>query len=114
MKKVLIIDDRPENIELLSFIVHCRLEAEIVTAADVKETLSMLDLHQLDLIVSDYFLPDGNGDDILKHLKLSSTEVPFIFITCREKLELKIDYPVLDVITKKDYERLFHALNFVK
>jgi len=114
MKKVLIIDDRPENLELMSFIVLCRIEAEIITAADVQQTLAQLELHKLDLIVSDYFLPDGNGDDILKHLKQSSTEIPFIFITCREKLELKTDYPVMDIITKKDYEKLFHALNIMK
>lgn len=82
-KKVLIVDDEPDIIEIFAHLVH-KIGLEVQTASSVNEALPILANWSPDIIISDYHMPDKNGGDLLaivregfSHLNLTK----FLFIT---------------------------------
>ena len=91
-KKILIVDDEPAIIRLLSL----RLKHNnyyIIEAHDGLECLNMADSESPDLILMDIQMPRCNGisafDKLLKNKKTS--EIPVLFMTA---------FPKLDIINK--------------
>lgn len=68
MKKVLIIDDEEKIKTLLSKIIS--LEGfEVLQAGDCKTALKKLEQSEIDVVLCDVKLPDGNGVDLVKKIK---------------------------------------------
>lgn len=68
MRKVLIIDDEEKLRNLLARIIG--LEGfEVVQTGDCQSALKLLDHHEIDVILSDVKLPDGNGVELAKKIK---------------------------------------------
>lgn len=79
--KILIIDDEIEIIEILSTLIESEVECEILKAESGKEAVSILDKHNdIDLILSDYNMPEGNGALVFEHNKKKGN-IPFIFVS---------------------------------
>lgn len=103
-KKVLIVDDEPNILELLEF--NLKKEGYEVHRADTGEkAVSMLDTHRFDIVLLDQMLPGIDGLGVLKKIRLDSklTDMPVIMVTARAEeidriigLELGAD----DYITK--------------
>jgi diguanylate cyclase (GGDEF)-like protein len=78
--KLLVIEDDPDQRELIRETLEERFGAgTVATAGSGKEALA-LDLREFDLILSDYNLPDVNGLQLLERIKACSN-TPVILVT---------------------------------
>ena len=83
-KRVLIVDDEPDIVELIEF--NLKLEnIECITAYDGEEGLSKAKEENPDLIVLDVMLPKVNGYKIARLLKFDESykHIPIIMLTAR-------------------------------
>jgi len=87
-KKVLIIDDDPS----LQRLLHARLErhenVKIIKAMDGKSGLIQASLHNPDLIILDWMLPDIQGIEVLERLKCErkTKNTPVLMLTGCNKM----------------------------
>lgn len=83
MKKILLVEDNETIIMGLKY----SLEQEgfqIISTKTKKETEKTILEEQIDLILLDVTLPDGNGFDICKYIKEKS-DTPVIFLTAQDE-----------------------------
>ncbi|NWF90569.1 MAG: response regulator [Ignavibacteriaceae bacterium] len=88
MKRLLIIDDLPENI----FMLKERLEHEgyeVVTAYDGKTGIAKAMSDMPDLILLDVMMPEMSGIEVCKILKQNSetSDIPIIMVTAKSNAE---------------------------
>ncbi len=88
--KILLIEDEPE---LAKSILHYLSVKDFVCEwANSKATaLDKISSYEYDCILLDLMLPDGNGFDILKHLKAEHKTEGVIIISAKEALETRIE-----------------------
>jgi two-component system, NtrC family, response regulator len=80
LKKVLIIDDEEKLRGLIARII--RLEGfEVIEAADCKTGIKKLDQNDIDVVLCDVKLPDGNGVDLTLVIKQTKPTVEIILLT---------------------------------
>lgn len=82
MKKILVIDDDPEVLEIISDYLTTRKYA-VVTSLYGSQTYELAVKHEPDLIILDIVLPDINGLEVLKTLKSKpiTAFIPVILLT---------------------------------
>ena len=113
MRVAIVDDSRLARVELkqqLSDIEHIDIVAE---AASVSEAISMLAQHNIDLLLLDIDLPDGDGFDVLQ----GAEHIPqVIFVTAFNEYAIKsFEYNALDYLMKPvRKERLIQSLNKVR
>jgi len=88
MKRILVIDDLPENV----FLLRDRLEHEgyeVLTAYDGKSGIEKAITEIPDLILLDVMMPDINGFDVCKTLVNDSrtSAIPIILVTAKTDVE---------------------------
>ena len=101
--KVVVVDDSPEIIEVVSLCFQLRWSgADIISAASGAEGLELIEAESPDIVILDIGLPDMDGFQVLRELRRFS-QVPVIMLTVRGEdtdvakgLELGAD----DYITK--------------
>jgi two-component system, sensor histidine kinase and response regulator len=88
--KILIVDDRPENILTLESILD-ESHRTFINATSGMEALLMTKIDQVDLILLDYNLDDMTGFDVAQELRKneSTKNIPIIFVTAMSKNERK-------------------------
>ncbi|MFQ5508987.1 MAG: sigma-54-dependent transcriptional regulator [Leptospirillia bacterium] len=102
MAKILLVDDNPQNIELLSL----RLSAgghDTMEARDGEEALEMLHKSAPDLMILDMQMPKVDGLAVLKQLNEEHIEIPVVVISAFATVERAVDAMkagALDFITK--------------
>lgn len=80
VNKILIIDDEEKLRKLLAKIIS--LEGfEVIEAADIKSGLKKLDIFDIDVVLCDVKLPDGNGVETAKLIKERYPIVKIILLT---------------------------------
>jgi len=80
VNKILIIDDEEKLRKLLAKIIN--LEGfEVIEAADIKSGLKKLDIFDIDVVLCDVKLPDGNGVETAKLIKERYPIVEIILLT---------------------------------
>lgn len=104
MKKVLIIDDEEKLRSLLARIIG--LEGfEVIQAGDCKTGLKKLEQNDIDIVLCDVKLPDGNGVEITKKIKELFPSVEIILLTAYGNIAdgvQAIKNGAFDYITKGD------------
>ncbi|WP_028973724.1 hybrid sensor histidine kinase/response regulator [Spirochaeta cellobiosiphila] len=90
-KKVVVVDDDVITLKLIEdILVGAGYHVEIYEDARI-----ILDLVEerddVDLILSDYFMPNMNGQVFLKKLRENKYAIPFVFLTSNSDLETAID-----------------------
>ena len=80
MKKILLVDDEEKLRALLTRIIS--LEGfEVIQAGDCKSALKKLEQSDIDVVLCDVKLPDGNGVDLSKEIKETHPLVEVILLT---------------------------------
>lgn len=91
MKKVLLIDDSPDFVELLKWYLM-KTGLDVVTASDGYAGLILAEEHLPDLIISDVHMPNMDGCGFLMELmkKDSLKDIPVIVLSGNLNLEEKL------------------------
>src|SRR5659263_208751 len=82
MKKILVVDDEPANVELLMGLLSKKYDVE--TAANGKEAFAKVKDFSPDLILLDVIMPEINGYEVCRQLKSDQTtmNIPIVMVTC--------------------------------
>src|SRR3954471_8064935 len=82
--RILLVDDTPENLDVLSAILE-DLECQLIVATTGERALELAARQAPDLILLDVMMPGMNGFEVCTHLKANSAtaEIPVIFVTAR-------------------------------
>jgi DNA-binding response OmpR family regulator len=100
--KVLLIEDEPE----IALFVKKGLEAmffSVDTANEGKQGEYLAKINDYDIVILDYNLPDKNGIEICKSLRIAGKTYPIIMLTAEGAIEKKLeafDCGANDYITK--------------
>src|SRR5580658_7158983 len=86
-RTVLIVDDNPQNVELLQAFLES-LPVKIVTAADGVEALEKVAQHNPDLILLDIMMPRMSGFQVCKKLKSDpkTKDIQILMVTALNEL----------------------------
>ncbi len=89
--EILIVDDTPANLKLLSQILSSH-GYKIRVALSGSQALTSVELAQPDLILLDIKMPDMNGFEVCRQLKANSktSQIPVIFISALNDLQDKL------------------------
>jgi two-component system alkaline phosphatase synthesis response regulator PhoP len=84
-KKILVVDDEKDIVDILKYNLEKEHEFEVLTAYNGKEALELVGNHP-DLILLDIMMPELNGFEVCKQLKQNpaSAKIPVIFLTAKE------------------------------
>jgi DNA-binding NtrC family response regulator len=78
--KILFVDDDPMSREVMQSILE-KYEFEVMVCNDGMEAKEAIDHNHMDLIISDYKMPNMDGLQLLKVLREEGRDIPFILIT---------------------------------
>lgn len=101
---ILIVDDNPENLDILATRLRFR-GYEVVTADNGEEALAKVREAPPDLVLLDVMMPDIDGYEVTRHIK-SDPDLPFIpviLVTARDSTQDKVaglDAGADDYLTK--------------
>ena len=111
MKKVLVVEDDESLAELLK--IHLTdLSFEVVHTASAQEGQSLGLKGGHDLVVLDLMLPDGDGMEVCRNLRMEKIKTPIIMLTAKsEEIDkvLGLETGADDYITKPFSVREFIA-----
>lgn len=101
---VLIVDDTPENIDILRGILKQDYKIRVASNGEKALKIAQSDLVP-DLILLDIMMPDMDGYEVCRQLKsnYSTANIPVIFVTAKGETEdesLGFDIGAVDYITK--------------
>ena len=83
--KVVVIDDSPEIIEVVSLCFQLRWSgAELISASTGTEGLELIESEKPDMVILDIGLPDMEGFEVLREIRRFS-QVPVIMLTVRKE-----------------------------
>lgn len=83
---VLIVDDEPDLLELVSLTLS-RMNLQARTAADVNSARRLLKSEKFDLCLTDMRLPDGDGLDLVAWIQQNRADLPVAVITAHGNVE---------------------------
>jgi DNA-binding response OmpR family regulator len=86
---ILVIDDEPELLTLLSRVLE-REKYTVSTAADGKQALEKIWDDTYDLVLLDIMLPHINGLEILKEMRSSGITTPVLMLTAKSDIDDKV------------------------
>lgn len=82
--RILLVDDTPENLDVLSAILE-DLDCQLIVATNGERALELTQRQLPDLILLDVMMPGMNGFEVCNQLKANpaTAEIPIIFVTAR-------------------------------
>ena len=80
VKRILVVDDNRENLELLSVLIE-RNGWEHETTDRARTALAMMEARPFDLVLADLMMPEMNGLELLAEVKQSWPQVDVVIIT---------------------------------
>jgi DNA-binding NtrC family response regulator len=102
-EKVLIVDDEPDMLRLLSMIIKEKTPYEVTTTNNPLEALELAKKGSFDLLVADLKMPGLNGIELLEAVKRFDEDIPTIIITAYGTVEAAVETMhkgAFDFITK--------------
>jgi cyclic di-GMP phosphodiesterase len=87
-KTILIVDDTPENLELMSAMLMDRYRVKIANNGAKALKIAMSELPP-DLILLDIMMPDMNGYEVCRQLKenADTCNIPIIFLSAKSEVD---------------------------
>jgi len=90
VNKILVVDDEPDILELLSMTIQ-RMKFKPICATNLQEAKALLEEHQFQLCLTDMRLPDGSGLELISHIQTSYKEMPVVMITAYGSIDMAIE-----------------------
>ena len=87
MAKILIVDDEPDMLKLLSMILREKTSYEITTTNNPIEAKELVKQGGFDLVISDLKMPGLDGMEIIDAVKKIDEDIPVIIITAFASVE---------------------------
>ena len=87
MAKILIIDDEPDMLKLLSMILREKTAYEITTTNNPIEAVELAKQGGFDLVISDLKMPGLDGLEVIDAVKKVDEDTPVIIITAFASVE---------------------------
>ena len=87
-KKILLVDDEQELLDMVVSILKEDGFTKILTAGTVKEAVQISEQDRPDLAILDVMLPDGDGFSLMEQLRCRG-DYPVLFLTARGEVEDK-------------------------
>jgi CheY-like chemotaxis protein len=88
-KKVLIVDDDRVILRIITNALKEHAELEVLTALNGKEASDLLDREEIDMVVTDLYMPVLNGLQLLSHINRNHPGIPVIVLTGRGSKEIE-------------------------
>ena len=103
-KKILVVDDEPNILKLVSFILTSK-DYEVIGASSGAECISKAKSEKPDMIVLDVMMPKMDGFETASRLKsdAATRSIPILMLSSKAQFEDKmkgIDSGAMDYITK--------------
>jgi DNA-binding NtrC family response regulator len=101
-EKILIVDDEPDMLRLLSMIIKEKTPYEVTTTNNPLEALELAK-KGFDLLIADLKMPGLNGIELLESVKRFDADIPTIIITAYGTVEAAVETMqkgAFDFITK--------------
>lgn len=91
-RKILIVDDSESIREVVCFTLESAGH-EVFVAVDGKDALSYLDGREIDLIITDLHMPNMNGIELIKEIRLNEQykRIPILFLTTESQVAKKME-----------------------
>lgn len=107
MKSILVIEDFPDSQDIITNWIEKTLKGKAYGVATVKDAINFLKQNSFDVIVCDYELPDGNGEEVLAFLRQNKIQTPTILFSAHSDLSITIESPLIHIINDKSFFKLF-------
>ncbi len=78
---ILSVEESDADFKKIANCLKTFIQLDLTRAKNIKEAITLLNDSSVDLILSEYFLSDGSGLDILKSLSECKLEIPVVIIT---------------------------------
>ncbi len=102
-EKILIVDDEPDMLKLLSMILREKTPYEITTTNNPVEAVELAKKGDFDLVITDLKMPGLDGLQLLEEIKKRDQDIPVIIITAYGTIDAAteaIEKGGFDFITK--------------
>lgn len=83
MKSILIVEDNEVIVKGLRYLLE-QEKFKVNVCKNAKETMDAVGKQDIDLVVLDITLPDGDGFELCKYIK-QYTDIPIIFLTAKDE-----------------------------
>lgn len=106
-RRVLLIED-DEDLRFIALTNLEKLQLEITVAYSGNQAIQLLEKGlTVDLIISDYSMPDGDGVTLLEYVAKRKSDLPFVFYSSHLKLDIPVQYKnFLGAVYKFDFDHL--------
>lgn len=116
--KIFIVEDDKATARMLEYYLSLNPDNEVEVFHNGKDCLANLN-KEPDVICLDYFLPNENGEDILKKIKSVKPEVPVIIVSAQQEVSIAVDLlrkGAYDYLVKSEdvKERLWRLVNQIR
>jgi PAS domain S-box-containing protein len=91
MPAVLYVDDEPELLALGRLFLEKDGKNTVETAESIAEGLKKLQAGHFDVIISDYLMPESDGIEFLRQVRVEFGNIPFILFTGKGREEVVIE-----------------------
>lgn len=101
--KILIVDDEPDMLKLLSMIIREKTNHESVTTNNPLEAVELVKKTAFDLVIADLKMPGLDGMELLEAIKKKDEDIPVVIITAYGTVESAMETMhkgAFDFITK--------------
>jgi two-component system response regulator MprA len=92
MPAVLIVDDDPKLLKMLQRTLHYESQGlNVFTATDGLEALQLVQVHNPDLIISDWMMLKMDGLDLVHRLRDEEYKTMILMLTARDAIDDRVD-----------------------
>jgi two-component system, OmpR family, response regulator CpxR len=84
-KVILCVDDNEQELSVLKFMLTTN-GYRVVPASTGQEAIELFSENQVDLVISDYMMPQMNGDQLTERLKQLAPHVPMLLLGDPQKM----------------------------
>ncbi len=86
---ILVVEDNPRTLKLIQAVLKDMGVGQTFTANDGREAQTFLDAGSdlINLIICDWNMPRMSGLDLLKQVRMSNPDMPFLMVTARGTID---------------------------